>query len=77
MPTNATAVTRLNHDEHIADTGVERNIFLEIFFVRARCRQLALRAQLQNRPVMPREGGASSNDGLAITGSPAFAGDDG
>jgi len=25
---------------------------------------------------MPREGGASSNDGLAITGSPAFAGDD-
>ena len=29
-----------------------------------------------NRPVMPREGGASSNDGLAITGSPAFAGDD-
>jgi hypothetical protein len=31
MPTNATAVTRLNHDEHIADTGVERNIFLEIF----------------------------------------------
>jgi len=26
---------------------------------------------------MPREGGASSNDGLAITGSPAFAGDDG
>jgi hypothetical protein len=26
---------------------------------------------------MPRAGGASSNDGLAITGSPAFAGDDG
>jgi hypothetical protein len=33
--------------------------------------------QLQNRTVMPREGGASSIDGLAITGSPAFAGDDG
>jgi len=27
--------------------------------------------------VMPREGGASSNHGLAITGSPAFTGDDG
>jgi len=26
---------------------------------------------------MPRESGASSNDDLAITGSPAFAGDDG
>src|SRR5260221_9473669 len=25
---------------------------------------------------MPRESGASSNDGLAITGSPAFAGDE-
>jgi hypothetical protein len=32
---------------------------------------------IQKRLVMPREGGASSNDGLAITGSPAFAGDDG
>jgi hypothetical protein len=30
-----------------------------------------------NEPVMPRESGASSTDGLAITGSPAFAGDDG
>jgi hypothetical protein len=34
MPMNATCVTGLSQDEHIADTGVERKFFREIFFAR-------------------------------------------
>jgi hypothetical protein len=31
MPMNATFVTGLSHDGHIADTGVERKTFLKYF----------------------------------------------
>jgi hypothetical protein len=52
----------MKHDERQTSSTVAA-----FFLIRTIC----------NQPVMPRECGASSNHSLAITGSPAFAGDDG
>jgi hypothetical protein len=62
MPANATAVTRLNHGKHIADTGVKK--FFEKYFLRKI-------ASASPFPVRERqaEGG---EDGLARTGLIAF-----